>query len=127
MEFFEIESILKECFQSANNVPVNLSTFCQNHLIKAGKNTSYVGPSFWQDSQPAIVYHAEKQQYLFSLPLCEKENAQLYWRNLIQIMWLILADVNGQLIMSFKTGTIDKELLLELNKCTESLIQFLSV
>ncbi len=127
MQFSKSESMIKECFLSAGKSPLNLPIVCQNYLIQHGKNVSYAGPSYWQDTRFAIVYQAKNQQYLFSLPLCEEEQVHLYMHDLIQIMLIIFADVNGQLIEQFKKGIMDKYLLEELNDCTETLIQSFSI
>lgn len=125
MQFSKQESMIKECFLSAGKSPLNLPIVCQNYLIQHGKNVSYAGPSYWQDTRFAIVHQAKNQQYLFSLPLCEEAQVQQYMHDLIQIMLIIFADVNGQLIEQFKKGIMDKDLLRELNNCTENLIRFL--
>lgn len=125
MEFSKQESMIKECFLSADKSPLNLPIICQNYLVQHGKNALYAGPSYWQDTRFAIVYQAKNQQYLFSLPLCEEEKVHQYMHNLIQIMLIIFADVNGQLIEQFKKGIMDKYLLEELDNCTETLIQSL--
>lgn len=125
MKFSKLESMINECFQSAGKSPLSLPIVFQNYMLQHGKNVSYAGPSYWQDTRFAIVYQAKNQQYLFSLPLCEEEQVLLYMHNLIQITLIIFADVNGQLIEQFKKGIMDKDLLEELNNCTEKLIQSL--
>lgn len=81
MEFSKQESMIKECFLSADKSPLNLPIICQNYLVQHGKKASYAGPSYWQGTRPSIVYQAKKPAVsVFITPLRRGACASIYAR-----------------------------------------------